>query len=334
MSDHEELDMSNPLRTFARGAAAVLAAVTFVGTIASAAQAQNGKLTRSDLLVTSDWLATQLDNPKLVLFHVGEKPEYDAGHIPGARFLELHDVSSPMTRDTSKLALEMLPADQLRQRLEQLGISDDSRVVIYFGNDWLSPSTRVLLTLQYAGLGAKASLLDGGMPEWKKGNRPITTEVPAPPKTGKLTPRPTQPLLVDADFVKSHIRAPGYAIVDARNTVFYDGPIQDPGGTNAMGHPREKIVPGHIPGAVNIVFETVFDDTGHLLPESRLRELFAEAGVKPNDTVIAYCHVGQQATALLFGAEALGYNVKLYDGSFQDWKKHDLAVESSRKDAK
>jgi thiosulfate/3-mercaptopyruvate sulfurtransferase len=134
--------------------------------------------------------------------------------------------------------------------------------------------------------------------------------------------------------VKSHIRTPGYTIVDARNTIFYDGPIQDPGGTDAMGHPRQKIVPAHVPGAVNIVFESVFDDTNHLLSDARLREMFAQAGVRPNDTIVAYCHVGQQATALLFAAEALGYTVKLYDGSFQDWKKRDLPVESSRKDSK
>jgi len=323
--------MSTPFRTLVRGAPL---AIAFASTVAGSTSAQNTRPTRSDLLVTSDWLATQLNNPKLVLFHVGEKPEYDAGHIPGARFLELRDISTPPTRDTNALALEMLPADQLRQRLAQLGISDDSRVVVYFGNDWLSPSTRVLLTLQYAGLGAHASLLDGGMPEWKKGNHPLTTDVPPAPKPGKLTPRPTQPIIVDADFVKSHIRTPGYAIVDARNTMFYDGPIQEASATSSMGHPMPKIVPSHVPGAVNIVFETVFDDTGHLLPESRLRDLFTQAGVRPNDTVIAYCHVGQQATALLFGAEALGYNVKLYDGSFQDWKKRDLPVESSRKDSK
>ena len=323
--------MPTSLRTLVRGAPL---AVAFASLIAASAQAQNARLTRGDLVVTSDWLATQLKNPKLVLFHIGEKSEYDAGHIAGARFLELHDISSPMTRDTNALALEMLPADQLRQRLEQLGISDDSRIVVYFGNDWLSPSTRVLLTLQYAGLGSRASLLDGGMPEWKKANRPITTEVPPAPKPGKLTPRPAQPIVVDAYFVKSHIRTPGYTIVDARNTIFYDGPIQEPSATSSMGHPMPKVVPGHVPGAVNIVFETVFDDTGHLLPEARLRELFTQAGVKPNDTVIGYCHVGQQATAMLFGAEALGYDVKLYDGSFQDWKKRDLPIESSRKDSK
>ena len=323
--------MPTPFRTLVRGAPL---AVAFASVIGASARAQAARLTRSDLVVTSDWLATQLKNPKLVLFHIGEKAEYDAGHIPGARFLQLQDISSPMTRDTTALALEMLPADQLRERLEQLGISDDSRIVVYFGNDWLSPSTRVLLTLQYAGLGAKASLLDGGMPEWKKSNRPLTTDVPPPPKPGKLTARPTQPIVVDADFVKSHIHTTGYTIVDARNTIFYDGPIQEPSATSSMGHPMPKIVPGHVPGAVNIVFETVFDDTGHLLPEARLRELFTQAGVKPNDTVIGYCHVGQQATAMLFGAEALGYDVKLYDGSFQDWKRRDLPIESSRKDSK
>ena len=323
--------MPSSLRTLVRGAPL---AVAFASVIGAGALAQTARLTRSDLVVTSDWLATQLKNPKLVLFHIGEKSEYDAGHIPGARFLQLQDISSPMTRDTTALALEMLPADQLRERLEQLGISDDSRIVVYFGNDWLSPSTRVLLTLQYAGLGAKASLLDGGMPEWKKGNRPITTDVPPPPKPGKLTARPTQPIVVDADFVKSHIHTTGYTIVDARNTIFYDGPIQEPSATSSMGHPMPKVVPGHVPGAVNIVFETVFDDTGHLLPEARLRELFTQAGVKPNDTIIGYCHVGQQATAMLFGAEALGYDVKLYDGSFQDWKRRDLPIESSRKDSK
>ena len=323
--------MPTSLRTLVRGAPL---AVVLASTVAASARAQNARLTRNNLVVTSDWLATQLRNPKLVLFHIGEKAEYDAGHIPGARFLALSDISAPMTRDTNALALEMLPADQLRQRLEQLGVSDDSRIVVYFGNDWLSPSTRVLLTLQYAGLGARASLLDGGMPEWKKGNQLTTTEVPPAPKRGKLTPRPTQPIVVDADFVKSHIRTPGYTIVDARNTMFYDGPIQEASATSSMGHPMPKIVPGHVPGAVNIVFETVFDDTGHLLPETRLRELFTQAGVKSNDTVIGYCHVGQQATAMLFGAEALGYDVKLYDGSFQDWKKRDLPIESSRKDSK
>lgn len=323
--------MQNPIHTLARGASVSLA---LIGALAATASAQDGKLTRANLLVNSDWLASQLKNPKLVLLHVGEKPEYEAGHIPGARFIELDDVSMPHTMDSTTLALEMPPADQLRAKLERLGISDDSRVIVYYGNDWVSPSTRVILTLQYAGLGANASLLDGGMQEWKKGNHPLTAEVPAAPKPGKLSPRALLPLIADAEFVRSHANAPGYKVVDARNTVFYDGPIQQPTGTNAAGRPRDPIVPGHVPGAVNIVFESVFDDTNHLLPEAKLREIFTNAGVKPNDTVIGYCHIGQQATAMLFAARSLGYDVKLYDGSFQDWKMRKLPVESSRKDGK
>ena len=325
--------MSNFPRTLARRASLTAAlAVTFAASAVRATAQDGKKLTRSDLLVTSDWLATQLENPKLVLLHVGEKPEYDAGHIRGARFLELHDIAAPMANDDpTTLALEMAPADQLRAQLERLGISDDSRVIVYYGNDWVSPSTRAIFTLQYAGLGANASLLDGGLPEWKKTNHPVTTEVPPAPRAGKITSRTPLPLIVDADFVKVHASAPGYKVIDARNTVFYDGPIQQPSGTNAAGRPREAIVPGHVPGAVNLVFETVFDDTNHLLPEARLRELFSAAGVRPNDTVIAYCHVGQQATAVLFAARSLGYDIKLYDGSFQDWKLRKLPIESSRK---
>jgi len=176
--------MSNPLHMLARGAPlATLLAVA----VTTTAIAQNGKLTRKDLLVTSEWLATQLDNPKLVLFHIGEKPEYEAGHIPGARFLELQDVSSPMTMDTTKLALEMLPPDELRHALEQLGISDDSRIVVYYGQDWVSPATRIVFTLDHAGLGSRTSLLDGGMQAWIAAGNAVTKEKPTL-AAGRLSP--------------------------------------------------------------------------------------------------------------------------------------------------
>ena len=142
-ASHEDV-MRNRTRTLTPSA---LLAVALLPLIAAGGAAQN-KLGRADLLVTSDWLATQRQNPKLVLLHVGQKEEYDAGHIPGARYLQLRDISTPMTRDTTVLALEMPAVDDLRQRLERLGISDDSRIVIYYGNDWVSPSTRALLALQ------------------------------------------------------------------------------------------------------------------------------------------------------------------------------------------
>ena len=292
--------------------------VSLIAALATGAVAQ-GKPGRAGLLVSAEWLASQLDNPKLVLLHVGDRSEYDAGHIPGARFLQMHDLSTPMTRDTTVLALEMPPVNELRRRLEQFGISDDSRIVVYWGNDWVSPSTRALLTLQYVGLGAQASILDGGLPAWRKAGHAVTTETP-PGRTGSLSARPTVPVIVDGDFVKSRLRAPGYAIIDARNTVFYDGP--------PSAHAPK---PGHVPGSVNIVYDVPFGHENRLLPETQLRDLFAKAGIKPTDTIIAYCHIGQQATVIVFAAQTLGYTVKLYDGSFQDWSMRRLPVESSRK---
>ena len=137
---------------------------------------------RDRLLVSTDWLAGHLADPGLVLLHVGDRAEYDAAHLPGARFVALRDVSAGPSGpgESAALRLEMLPAEELRRRLEGLGIADDSRVVVYFGKDWVSPATRLLFTLDYAGLGANASLLDGGQPAWVRAGYALTAQVPAP----------------------------------------------------------------------------------------------------------------------------------------------------------
>ncbi len=268
---------------------------------------------RDELLVDAAWLAAHLDDANLVLLHVGDDGEYKKSHIPGARFVTLDDISvSEHTREGRML--EMPSDDDLRARLQKLGISDDSRIVVYYGKDWVSPSTRVVFTLQYAGLGARTSLLDGGMGAWVKQGGAVTRDVPAA-KTGALAALKTLPLVVEADYVRSHLDAPGIAVVDGRAAVFYDG--TDIGG--AHGHTHFK---GHIKGARSIPFTSVTGDDLRWRSTAELKTLFEQAGVKPGDTVVGYCHVGQQATAMLFAARLLGHPVKLYDGSFQDWS-HD-----------
>ena len=82
---------------------------------------------------------------------------------------------------------------------------------------------------------------------------------------------------------------------------------------------------------MSIPFTSAYDDKMQLLPDDRLREIFTQAGVKPGDTVVAYCHIGQQATAVLLAAKALGHDVRLYDGSFEQWSSRpELPVETGR----
>src|SRR4051812_29162749 len=134
------------------------------------------------LVVSPAWLAAHVDDPKLVLLHVGEEAGDGKAHIAGARRVELGDIAVG-TKHGDLPHLELPPAEDLRHRLEALGISNDSKVVVYFGEDWVSPATRVVLTLDAAGLGAHAGLLDGGMPAWQRAGHAVTAAV-SPARTG------------------------------------------------------------------------------------------------------------------------------------------------------
>ena len=262
----------------------------------------------SSLLVEADWLSQHLNDRGLVILHVGNKAEYDAGHIPGARFITEEDVAAPHDHNNPKdMMLELPPVETLRAKVASFGISDDSRIVVYFGKGGaVQSATRIIFTLDYLGLGERTSLLNGGLGAWQRAGKAVTSAAPSV-TAGTLKARPPKTLVVDADFVKSVKQRPNQTLVDARAAVFYTG-IQ----------PTMNNLSGHIPGAINIPF-TEITDNEQRIDRARIEALFRKAGVKPGDTVVAYCHVGQQATAVIFGARLLGHPVVLYDGAFQDW---------------
>ena len=287
-----------------------LAACLGVFLLAGAAHAADD--TRGALLADAPWLAQHIDDPGLVLLHVGDGDDFDDGHIPGARPVSLDDISVSEHTDTG-LMLQMPEPEDLRKRLEALGISDDSQIVVYYATDWVSPATRVVFTLQHAGLGERTRLLDGGMPAWVRNGGKLSKQASASTR-GRLSPLAMQDLVVDADYVREHLDAPGIAIVDGRAAAYYDG--VESGGAHGQVDRA-----GHVRGARSIPFTEITDDRLLLRSQDELRELFTQAGVQPGDTVIGYCHIGQQATAMLFAARLLGHPVKLYDGSFQDWSR-------------
>ena len=262
---------------------------------------------QAPMTVSAEWLKANIKNPNLVLLHIGQKPEYEAGHIAGAVYVPLDSISAPQTPDG--LALELPPTDQLQATLEKFGISNDSRIILYFGKDWFSPTSRVYYTLDVFGLSENTSLLDGGMPAWVAAGGELTRDIPSP-KLGKIKLARNDKLVAQADWIKTNLKKDGVKIIDARTANFYDG-------SSAGGQPRA----GRITGAKNIPFNSVTNENLKLKDDASLKKLFADAGVKEGDSVVTYCHIGQQGTAAYFVAKKLGYKVALYDGSFQEWSR-------------
>lgn len=268
-------------------------------------------------LVTAAWLSQHLADPGTVVLHVGERGEYDAGHIPGARFISLAVISRPHGEG---LALELPPVERLRETFESLGVTDAGRVVLYFGKDWVSPLTRVFFTLDYLGVGDRTFVLDGGLPVWRAEGHPVTTEVPGPTR-GAFTPRLRAEVVADLAWMRANLDAPGISLIDARAPEFYTG--EDDGNGR---YPR----PGHIKGARSLPFTQLVDDASRFKGRDGLARLLEQAGVVRGATVVSYCHIGQQATVIYFTARLLGYEAKLYDGSFEEWSpRTDLPVERS-----
>ncbi|SPE40225.1 Sulfurtransferase [Candidatus Sulfopaludibacter sp. SbA3] len=285
-----------------------VASVVCLSSLLHAAPGCGGHGTRDTMLVSTAWLAAHLNDANLVVLAVGRPGEYDSGHIPGALELKYSDI---VTRPgETPLTTELPPMDRLADLFGKLGVSNESRVILYVSNDGLSLTTRAYLTLDAMGMGARTALLDGGFVTWKNENRPVTKEVRAV-KAAKLAPCPQNDIIALRDYVQANLRHAGIDIVDARDASYYTG-AQVPNNRRA----------GHIPGATNIAYTTLVDAMNKFKPAADLAALFAAGGVKPGDRVVSYCHIGQQATVVYFAARYLGYDARLYDGSWEDWSAH------------
>lgn len=297
-----------------------------------AAQATGGDRAPGGTFVNSAWLAGHLSDPNLVLLYVGTDSAYKVEHIPGSQFARSRDFAAPfdtaamaMMHDPARralphaLTLELPATARLDSALAAIGVTAKSTVVVTY-EDWFTPSARILLTLEYAGLKGHVFLLDRGVSVWKSEGRPVTTAVPAA-RRGDYRSTAHPDVVVDAAFVAAHLHSKGVVIVDARDPEFYNGTTQ------SEMNPRG----GHIAGAKSIPYVVLADSTNHMYSDAELRKIFAAAGVMPGDTVVSYCHIGQQGSLVYAVARELGFAARLYDGSFEDWSiRSELPVEGGK----
>lgn len=261
----------------------------------AAASAETGKI-HPEMIVSAQWLAGHLNDPKVVVLHVAEKrSDYDAGHIPGARLLLLEDFIEGEDA-------ELPSPEKLKEAFEKVGVSNDSHVVVYT-TSWYPMAGRAYYTLDYLGHGDHTSLLDGGIDEWKLEKRSLETNAPKVAR-GSLTLHLHPEVRAVMEEVKklSEQAMQSELLVDSR--------------------PEKRYTDGHIAGAVHVYWQETLVDAKNrpvFLPPDKLKELFASRGIKPGQKLVTYCEIGLQASHDYFIAKYLGYDAAMFDGSIHQW---------------
>jgi thiosulfate/3-mercaptopyruvate sulfurtransferase len=254
---------------------------------------------RTDLLIDAASLETASRQGDVVVLHIAaDSADYAADHIPGAVYLPL----SAVVIDRAGVPNELPPLEEVRAAFEARGVGDDRHVVVY-GQPL--HAARAFLALDVLGH-ERVSLLDGGLAGWRAAGG--STVEPAAPGAGVLTGSRKPEIVWSAGDVYEFLGEPEMVLLDARPSAQFSGPES----------------PGRIPTATSLFWENtlVSAETPLLRPVSELRTLFTEAGARSDGLVVTYCRTGMQAGFLYFVARYLGYDARIYDGSFAEWSSH------------
>jgi len=266
-----------------------------------------------DDLVSTAWLAERLGEPGLVVVdasaHLPDtgrdaRAEFAAGHLPGARFLDLDGLKDL----TSAVPAALPTSDQFAARMAEIGLNNGDRVVIY-DDSGVKTSARAWFTFRLHGV-REVAILDGGLGKWRAEGRPLDSGQPASPSGNFIPSAGAGHVRTKAD-VLANIASDAEQLLDARGAGRFTG--EEP-------EIRPGMPSGHIPGARNLPFGRLLRPDGTFRDEAGLRAAFAEAGIDLDRPVITTCGSGVTAAVLLFAMHLLGKgDTALYDGSWSEW---------------
>jgi len=268
--------------------------------------------THPDALVSTDWVAAHLQDPKVRIVESDEDLLlYDTGHVPGAVKLDwIDDLNDPVVRD-------YLDAGRLQALLRSKGIDQDTTIVLYGDrNNWWA--CYAFWVLRLFGL-PNLRIMDGGRARWEKEGRPMTTERPAWPEGSIVVgARDDTAIRAFRDEVLAHVRRHG-ALVDVRSPEEFRGER-----LHMPEYPNEGATRGgHIPGARSVPWARAVDPDTHLFRTAgELRAIYEqEQGLRPGEETIVYCRIGERSSHTWFVLTyLLGYPlVRNYDGSWTEW---------------
>ncbi|MDB4907109.1 MAG: putative thiosulfate sulfurtransferase [Gemmatimonadetes bacterium] len=267
------------------------------------------------VVVNAAWLRQHQDDPKVVVVTTSMMPdEFTQSHIRGARFLSGDDL---MSHD-QVIGPELPAPDAFRAALEKIGITDGMRLVVY-GHPM--DVGRLFYTLEWAGI--PVMLLDGGLKGWVAAGGAVESgaTAPATARRGSLHLKLRPEVDASADWLSAHLPdvAQGkLALLDTRSEGEYVGGALHRG-VNTIGH---------IPGARLLTYQDLVskDNDNQLLPRAELAKIYADRGAVGGKPVVTYCAVGLRGSFSYMVARYLGYDAKLYDGSYMDWANRKLPL--------
>ncbi|MEM6488885.1 MAG: 3-mercaptopyruvate sulfurtransferase [Pseudomonadota bacterium] len=276
---------------------------------------------QDDALVSTEWLAARLGAPDVRVVDgsyylpdegLDPRVEYDAAHIPGARFFDIDAIAD----DKAPLPHMLPPVEKFVSRVRALGIGDGHKVVVY-DQKGLFSAARVWWTFRVFGH-TDVAVLDGGLPKWIADGQPVD-DLPVEPRDRHFTARRDGSLVRDVTQVALQVKLGDEQIVDARSPGRFEGTEPEP---------RAGMRSGHIPGARNVHYASLLNEDRTMKPLDDLRAAFASAGVDLSRPVIASCGSGVTAAILTLALYRLGHHRHaVYDGSWAEWGMYpDLSV--------